>query len=288
MRSGSQAAAASQLGISQPAVSKIIKFIEYKTGIILFYRARGRLVPTKEGQIFFASVEEIFDRVASTERIIDDLQHRMHGECSIAFSPGLGAGVIATFLKVFQQANHTAHLRVKLLPPPAIAERLLRQEIDLGVFHGPLGDSSVRHELLSDDSIMCVLPEAHPLAQQATVTPQDLAGLPLLSGSVTGPNAWMHDIRATFAEAGFAYELAVECHHAQHVFEMVAQGLGIGLVPPLPFGDLLGLPIVTRPFAPRVSSPLIAMLPANLPPAQVAAQLITAIRKAFRQARRKG
>jgi len=282
VRTGSQAGAASMLDISQPAVSKVIKYIEQRTGLILFYRSRGRLLPTTEGQVFYSSVEEVFDRVASAERIVDDLQHRMSGECSIAFSPGLGSGLIAQFLAAFRKSNKTARLRLKLLPPPVIAERLLRREIDLGVFHGPLGDSSVRHELLSDDNIVCVLPEKHPLASLASISPKDLNDMPLLSGSVTGPEAWMHDIRATFLAEGLEYDLAIECHHSQHVHDMVAAGLGVGLVPPMPAADVANLPVVVRPFVPRVASPLIAMLPANLPPAQVTTLLINSMRKVLR------
>ncbi len=283
MRTGSQAGAAMMLEISQPAVSKVIKYIEQKTGIILFYRSRGRLVPTTEGEIFFSSVEEVFDRVASTERIVDDLQHRVSGECSIAFSPGLGTGLIAGFLAAFRQTNKTSRLRLKLLPPPVIAERLLRREIDLGVFHGPLGDSSVRQELLSDDSIVCVLPQGHPLAGKSAITPRELQGVALISGSVTGPEAWMHDIRATFQAEGLEYVLSIECHHSQHVYDMVATGIGIGLVPPMLLNEMSDRPVVVRPLIPRVSSPLIAMLPANLPPAQVTTLLINTMRRVLKK-----
>jgi DNA-binding transcriptional LysR family regulator len=282
MRTGSQAGAATVLGISQPAVSRMVKFIEQQAGIVLFYRTHGRLVPTSEAEVLFASVEEIFDRMAATERVVDDLQHRAAGESSIAFSPGLGSRLIAAFLVAFRRSNRMSRLRVKLLPPPVIAERLLRKEIDLGVFHGPLGDSSVRSTILRDDEIVGVLPAGHPLTTEAVLTPVMLAGQPLLSGSVTGPNAWMHALRDTFAAEGVDYRLSTECHHAQHVYDMVAAGLGIGLVPPMHLGGDAAAGVVIRRFAPRVQTPLLAMLPANKSPAQATTVLIKSIRGVLR------
>jgi DNA-binding transcriptional LysR family regulator len=281
MRTGSQAGAASLLNISQPAVSKMVKYIEQQAGIVLFYPTHGRLVPTSEAEVLFVSVEEIFDRMAATERVVDDLQHRARGESSIAFSPGLGSRLISAFLVAFRTVNRSSRLRVKLLPPPAIAERLLRKEVDLGVFHGPLGDSSVRSTVLRDDNVVCVLPADHPLAAEAVLTPAKLAQEALLSGSVTGPYAWMHALRDTFAAEGIPYRLAIECHHAQHVYDMVAAGLGVGLVPPVHLaGD--DPRVVVRSFAPRVQSPLLAMLPANKSPAQATTVLIKSIRTVLR------
>lgn len=47
MRMGSATAAARQLGLSQPAVSRLIAQLERELGFKVFHRVKGRLVPTQ-------------------------------------------------------------------------------------------------------------------------------------------------------------------------------------------------------------------------------------------------
>jgi len=44
--SGSATAAAQQLGLTQPAVSRLLGLLEASVGFELFHRRKGRLVPT--------------------------------------------------------------------------------------------------------------------------------------------------------------------------------------------------------------------------------------------------
>ena len=48
MEAGSVSAAARYLGVSQPAVSRLLKQFEEELGFSLFHRAKGKLTPTPE------------------------------------------------------------------------------------------------------------------------------------------------------------------------------------------------------------------------------------------------
>ena len=60
MISGSASRAAELLQVTQPAVSRAVAELEAAVGFGLFDRVRGRLVPTPEGQTFFAAVSRSF------------------------------------------------------------------------------------------------------------------------------------------------------------------------------------------------------------------------------------
>lgn len=278
MRTGSQSRAAKLLGISQPAVSKMMGFIEQRTGITFFFRSRGRMVPSAEASVFFRSVEQIFEQVYQTEILLDDLQHRVSGEISVAFAPGLGASLIARFVADFRRTHPHSRLRVKLLSPPVIAERAVRQEIDIGVYHGPMGDFSLSSVVLAEHAVLCVLPKSHPLAAKKAISPEMLRGENILSGSLSGPRQWVHLVSAVLEEHGIDYKPTVECLHAQHLYEFASSGLGIALTPPLPFpGDKLD--VVTRQFVPRVDAPLFAVMPVGRPPAQATTSLVKSMQR---------
>ena len=273
MRTGSQSGAAELLGISQPAVSKMLSYVEQRVGITLFFRSRGKLQPSDEAHIFFRSIEEIFERVYKTETLLDDLRHRAAGEISVAFAPGIGAKLIGAFLAAFRMSHPNSRVRVKLLTPPLILERTTRREIDIGVYHGPMGDVSVTSVVLADDEVVCILPKGHRLCQVDVVTPEHLIEQTILSGSPIGPETWIHALHRTLEQRGVRYKPAIESIHSHLLFEFVSNGLGIALAPPVPLlAQELGL--VVKRFEPTVKAPLFAVMPVGRPPAQAATSLI--------------
>src|SRR5690349_6640425 len=60
MLTGSISAAAKMLYVSQPAVSKLIQYIEGRLAYRLFERINNRLVPTHEAQILYREVERVY------------------------------------------------------------------------------------------------------------------------------------------------------------------------------------------------------------------------------------
>jgi len=282
MRTGSQSGAAALLGISQPAVSKMLSYVEQRTEITLFFRSRGKLLPSDEAHVFFRSIEEIFERVYQTETVLDDLRHRAAGEISVAFAPGIGARLIGAFLTAFRKSHPLSRVRVKLLNPPIILERTTRREIDIGVYHGPMGDVSVSSVVLADDVVVCILPRGHPLCDSDVVTPADLRNENILSGAPIGPETWMHSLHRVLEEHGMRCKPLIESIHSNLLYEFVSNGLGIALAPPVPLlAEELGL--VVKPFEPTIRAPLFAVMPVGRPPAQSATSLIRSMQKVLEE-----
>ena len=60
MVTGTVTQAAKMLEVSQPAVSRMISYLEYEIGFKLFSRASRQLIPTDEGRAFYDEVERSF------------------------------------------------------------------------------------------------------------------------------------------------------------------------------------------------------------------------------------
>ena len=85
MRAGTVSGAAGVLGRSQPAVSRMIDKLEDSTGVKLFERRKGRVVPTHAAHLLLDEVERLFVSMAS----VDDFARRM------ALGQDSGVGVAA-------------------------------------------------------------------------------------------------------------------------------------------------------------------------------------------------
>ncbi len=93
MRSGSVMAAARDLRISQPTVSRIILRIQDQLGLRLFDRVKGRLVPTPEARRFLAEVERAFAHMrVAIDRAAHDAQPG-RTPVRLGSSPSIGRGL---------------------------------------------------------------------------------------------------------------------------------------------------------------------------------------------------
>jgi DNA-binding transcriptional LysR family regulator len=71
---GGVANAATNLGISQPAISRMIKHTEEKLGFQLFKRMGRRLYPTDEAQWLYEEIDPLFASISSVQDRIDDIR----------------------------------------------------------------------------------------------------------------------------------------------------------------------------------------------------------------------
>src|SRR5215831_11169347 len=81
--------AAEELGVSQAAVSQLVKALEATLGIKLFGREGNRLVITRAGLEYLAVVRDALDRIAiGTDRLV---RHRSPNVLTISTSPDFAA-----------------------------------------------------------------------------------------------------------------------------------------------------------------------------------------------------
>ena len=65
MAAGGAGRAAELLGTSQPTVSRSVAHLERSVGFALFNRVRGKLAPTRDGQLFLEEItRNIVERIS--------------------------------------------------------------------------------------------------------------------------------------------------------------------------------------------------------------------------------
>ena len=81
---GGMTAGGEMLGVSQPAISRLVRDLETELGLKLFERNGAHIVPTAEALILYQDVERLFvgsDRIRDSARAIRD---RRSGSLRIA------------------------------------------------------------------------------------------------------------------------------------------------------------------------------------------------------------
>jgi len=123
--------AAEELGVSQAAVSQLVKALEATLGIKLFGREGNRLVITRAGLEYLAVVRDALDRIAiGTDRLV---RHRSPNVLTISTSPDFAAKWLVHRLARFAAAFPEIDLRISSTTQHV---DLVRDRVDVAIRHG--------------------------------------------------------------------------------------------------------------------------------------------------------
>src|SRR4051812_28182714 len=87
VETGSVTAAATILGLTQPAVSRMLAQLEEMIGFGLFYRDHGRLVPTQDALMMFAEVDLSLSTLERVNSVVRDICEYRCGHLKLVAPP---------------------------------------------------------------------------------------------------------------------------------------------------------------------------------------------------------
>ena len=247
MTAGNLTEAARLLHTSQPTVSRELARFEQVLGLKLFERSRGRLHPTVQGLRLFEEVQRSWyglDRIVSAA---ESLREFRQGELSIVCLPVFSQSFLPPLLQPFLARYPQVNIQIVPQESPLLEEWLSAQRHDLGLtetLHTPAGTE--RTPLLTLNEV-CVLPQAHPLAAKAVLTPADFQGENYISLSRT--DSYRQLLDALFNEHQVKRRMVVETHSAASICAMVKAGVGLSVVNPLTALDYVNSGVAIRRFS---------------------------------------
>jgi len=225
--------AAEELGIAQPVVSRHIAQLEDEMRLKLFERNRRSVRLTPGGELFFTQVQSILQQLTQAARDARAVERGKGGRVSIGYLGSTAAATLPPLLRAFREDHPQMELLLYEMTPYELVDALNNGKIDVA-FNRPLQDALLapfHRLLLCRDRYVVALPEAHPLAQEATV---DLRKLNresfVLPRRETAPALFDTGV-ATCHRAGFSPRVVVDAITLQGVLTTVAGGGVVSLVP---------------------------------------------------------
>ncbi|GJE18106.1 Octopine catabolism/uptake operon regulatory protein OccR [Methylobacterium marchantiae] len=271
LRHGGMTRAAAALGIGQPHVSRAVAQLEADLGFALFVRGHGSALPTQEGEAFAREVERTYaglDHLSQAARLIRDLGT---GPLRVACQPSLASRLLPRAIRRLSEDSPGIQVAVHVPAPETIWAWAASGQCDIGLVRPRSGFSGVVSEAFLAVDAVCALPRRHALAAKRTIGVHDLVGETLIAGA---PGVFQQAIEEAFAQAGLSPRFSLMAQYTAARCGLVAEGLGLAIVDPLPARELAGLPIVLRPFRPRLPIETVLIRPAGRPPGRLAQRLI--------------
>jgi DNA-binding transcriptional LysR family regulator len=172
VRSGSLSAAARELQVTTPAVSKRLALLEQHLGVRLLRRTTRRMALTEEGEAYLAEARRILADIEALEGRLRGITEQPAGLLRVNATLGFGRMHIAPLISGFVREHPGVQVQLQLSasPPP-----LTQDSFDVCVRFGEPPDARVIARLLAPNRrLLCA--SAGYLARRGTPkTPADLA-----------------------------------------------------------------------------------------------------------------
>ena len=280
MKAGSITAAARNLNVTQPAVTAVLKHTEQQLRMKLFERLGGRLHATPEALALMPDLEEIFGRIDTVSRTVQELRDGRTGKLVVATSPTLVNTVLPRAIATLRKSSPKISIIVHSLPTPMVIARVSRREADIGLIYAPVSDAAIEAENLISTELACVVPAGHALARKRTVSVRDLADESVIS---TGPGTRLGALidEACRREGVTSPWIGIEASSSLTACMMVKCGAGVALVDRSialsgQFDDL-----VFKPFSPRIEVRIQIIFPRDRPRSRASMQLADCLRREY-------
>lgn len=280
MERGTVTAAAERLGVSQPAVSKILAGLEAEIGYPLFTRVKRRLAPTSEARLLAAEVARLYHGLDRLSDVAREIRERQIGDLHIYSTPALGRTVLPDVLAGFLKKHAQAHVIFHVRSSTIINQKMVDQQLDLGFSMMPFEHPSMVTEELSRAAAVCVLPREHRLARRKVIRPADLRGERFLSFPLDG--RMRHLVDAVFEQDRIDRRTQIDVYSSAEACALAARGVGVSIVEPFTARDYAKSGIAIVPFEPKIRYLFRAMRPRYRKPSLLADAFLDAVKSHIR------
>ena len=227
-------AAAERLGISQPALSQLVRVLESNLGVRLFDRRGRRVVLSPAGQALLPEARHALVQFQRTEKIARALGRREARALAVGYVGS--AAFHPSFAALVGSVNTLAPevtLMLNQLPATQQIEGLVDQTLDFAIIRSPLPDLDPSLALIPvhREPMVLALPGSHPRATQKACQLKDFANDPFIQYIHQRDGGLRRLAEAACLAAGFEPSIAQTVPQIATMLCLVSVGSGVALVP---------------------------------------------------------
>ena len=156
---GSMTAAASQLFIAQPSISLAVSEMEEYYGVKLFDRISRKLYLTENGRRALQYARHIIDLLDEMEQGVKDLD--TVGQLRVGTSITIGTYLLPHYVRQLKERYPSVKVEAFIGNSGCIEQRILDNEIDIGIIEGVAHSSYICSESFPGDRLAFICAADH-------------------------------------------------------------------------------------------------------------------------------
>lgn len=225
---GTVTEAAAMLGISQPAVSRLISDFEAEVGFKLFQRLGRYLMPTEEARLLVGDVRQAISGMEHIKEAATEIGRFGHARLSLVVTPAFSTQLAPDLIGSFAKARPEAMVRMEIEPNDDTVEWMVSQSFDFGITASEPVNPAFQSLMLKNDHVYCILPKNHGLAQKPLIQANNLAGESFISYMPS--SRFRFETDQFFKAKGIERRVQYETRTTDAICRLVARGLGVAVV----------------------------------------------------------
>tara|TARA_R110002033_G_scaffold79931_2_gene130955 strand:+ start:24645 stop:25538 length:894 start_codon:yes stop_codon:yes gene_type:complete len=237
--------AAEKLFISQPGLSRQIKQMEEILGTPLFVRNKKKVALTPAGEYLKAEVEFIVNHLELTKKQLKLIADGAIGEIRIGFLGSAMQTVVPNLLLKLRDKYPQIKTSLDELSNNAQVNAILKDKLDIGFVRLARVPDGLGITTVMKDTFSLVLPSAHPITKDNFKNVGELAQEDFILFSQDYSALYFDTVMSICEDAGFTPRVSHKSVHAQTIFKLVENNLGIAIVPTsLQYGFDMGVKFI--------------------------------------------
>lgn len=146
--------ASAKLYVAQPALSQCVQKVEKELGNAVFVRNSNGVVLTAEGECFIEFAEKTLREQKKFEKKIIDLKNADTGKVHLGFTGTQATYVLPYVLPPFKERYPSIEIVLVEAASDEIEDKLVRDEIEVGILHPPIHGELDAFEISRDDLVI--------------------------------------------------------------------------------------------------------------------------------------
>jgi LysR family hca operon transcriptional activator len=255
---GSMTEAAEQrLHTAQPSLSRQIRDLEMELGVTLLIRGARGVELTPAGKVFLDHARMVFLQVEAATEAARRAAEPAKTSFTIGFLSGYEMDWLPPVMSILRDELPDIEVVILSQESPNLAAALVRGKIDVAFLRPEKLASGLAYKLLRKDPLIVIMPVAHRLAAQESISLEEIVGETLI-----GVPAWnAPQLRAVTdryaAQVGIDLTPDHEALNLSMAFSLVASTGGVALLP-LYARNLMPKSVISRPI--RGAPPMIDLV----------------------------
>ena len=249
-RTRSFAEACGLMHLSQPALSIAIKNLEDALGGKLLVRTTRSVMLTPEGESFYPAAVQLLSDWDQSLEDVRNLFALKRGRLIIAAMPTFAGTLLPAILAEFQRRHPEINITVHDIVAEQAVDQVLKGRIELGLTFDPGPVEGIIFKPLFLDHFVAALPRAHPLTQKKKLRWKDLEENNFIT--LQRPSSIRQQVMETLELQGVSLSPSLEAHQLAVVGRMVADGLGISVIPEISANQMREMGAECRPILPLI------------------------------------
>ncbi len=256
-RQGSISGAARELHVSQPSVSKVLRYAEDQLGFLLFTREKARLYPTPAAHELFSEVKDIYGRIGSFNRTASNIKKRKGGHIRFGVLPSLGLNIVPECIARLRISNPEMSFELTTLHSDELNSAVTEKKCDICLGFASEPDVRLEIKQLAQGQLLLMAKKDQRVNGDGKVDLSILEGKEFIGIKDSGPLA---AILANALEKSDVHPNEVVTAHTYHVaLSLVRKGLGLTVSDQFTANSELGRDLRKYHFEERLEYPICAI-----------------------------